>query len=188
MNKIIMEFDQVFWNDKADGLGYVSSKFRGEFGFFLSLSHLVNRPVLMCFVAADFARVVETWSDEQTIERVMEILRTIFGKNRAIPDPVNYSVSRWGSDPFARGSYSYMKVHATPEHLEDIARPVGRLHFAGEATAKYPGYTHGAYTSAKREVERILKRAAVEASAEWSTGSGLPFQAPSLHAIPTSKL
>jgi monoamine oxidase len=112
----------------------------------------------MGFVAADFARHVETWTNEQIVARVMDILRKIYGKNRQIPDPVNFHITRWGSDPYARGSYSFMKVHSTPAHVIDLGNPVGRIHFAGEATAKYPGYTHGAFMSAKREVERIIKR------------------------------
>jgi hypothetical protein len=43
MNKIILEFPDSFWNEKGDGLGFVSSKFRGEFGFFLNLLPLVKR-------------------------------------------------------------------------------------------------------------------------------------------------
>jgi monoamine oxidase len=109
----------------------------------------------MGFVAADFAKHVESWTNEQIVARVMGILGKIYGN---IPDPVNVHITRWGSDPFARGSYSFMKVHSTPQHVQDLGRPVGRVHFAGEATAKYPGYTHGAFMSAKREVERILVR------------------------------
>ena len=108
----------------------------------------------MGFVAADFAKHVENWTNDQIISRVMQILSQIYGK---IPDPVNFHITRWGSDPFSRGSYSFMKVHSTPQHVQDLGRPVGRIHFAGEATAKYPGYTHGAFMSAKREVERILE-------------------------------
>ncbi|KAL3942113.1 MAG: hypothetical protein SGBAC_003650 [Bacillariaceae sp.] len=41
----------------------------------------------------------------------------------------------WKDDaPFAQGGYMYPKVGITPEHLEAMAAPHGRLFFAGEAT------------------------------------------------------
>jgi len=159
MNKIYLQFPEIFWNPEIEGLGYVSEVHRGEFGFFLTLNKLLKKPVLVCFVAAEFAKKAEKWSDQQIVDRIMEILTAIYGKNgKGIPQPTHYVLSRWGSDPYARGSYSFMRVHSTPKHLENLARPVGRIHFAGEATAKYPGYTHGAYISGEREVERIYKK------------------------------
>jgi len=159
MNKIYIQFPEIFWNPIIEGLGYISESHRGEFGFFLTLHHLLKKPVLVCFVAAEFAKKVEKWTDQEIIDRIMEILSSIYGKNdKIIPKPTHYVMSRWFQDPFARGSYSFMRVHSTPKHLENLARPVGRIHFAGEATAKYPGYTHGAYISAKREVDRIFNK------------------------------
>jgi monoamine oxidase len=158
MNKIYLEFPEIFWDPKIEGIGYVSKAHRGEFGFFVTLNQLLQKPMMVCFVAAEFAKKVEKWTDEEIIDRVVEILTSIYGKHRQVPRPTAYAVTRWGNDPFARGSYSYMRVHSTPAHLENLAKPVGRIHFAGEATAKYPGYTHGAFLSAKREVDRIRKR------------------------------
>jgi len=162
MNKIFLEFPEVFWTPNMEGLGYVSNVHRGEFGFFLALHQHLKKPVLLCFVAAEFAKKIEQWTDEKIIDRIMEILTQIYGKDGQLPRPKNFVMSRWGSDPYARGSYSFMRVSSTPEHLDDLAKPVGRVHFAGEATVKYPGYTHGAYHSAKREVERVLKRVYAE--------------------------
>ena len=58
-------------------------------------------------------------------------------------------VTRWRSDQYARGSYSYIPVGATGEDYDEVQRPVGdRLFFAGEATCrKYPATTHGAMIS-----------------------------------------
>lgn len=65
--------------------------------------------------------------------------------------------SRWGHDPFARGSYS----HALPGHAGDravLAAPVdGRLFFAGEATS--PSFfttAHGAKDSGERAAKEVL--------------------------------
>lgn len=65
--------------------------------------------------------------------------------------------SRWGHDPFARGSYS----HALPGHAGDravLAAPVdGRLFFAGEATSPtFFTTAHGARDSGERAASEVL--------------------------------
>lgn len=65
--------------------------------------------------------------------------------------------SRWGRDPFARGSYS----HALPGHAGDravLAAPVdGRLFFAGEATSPtFFTTAHGARDSGERAAKEVL--------------------------------
>lgn len=65
--------------------------------------------------------------------------------------------SAWGTDPFARGSYSC----ALPDHAEDraiLARPIDdRLFFAGEACSKdHFGTAHAAFITAVSAAERII--------------------------------
>lgn len=64
--------------------------------------------------------------------------------------------TRWASEPFSRGAYS----HALPGHAGDravLARPEGRLLFAGEAThASWYSTAHGAWASGVRAAEEAL--------------------------------
>ncbi|GIF14187.1 flavin monoamine oxidase family protein [Actinoplanes teichomyceticus] len=57
------------------------------------------------------------------------------------------AVSRWGEDPWARGSWSLIGRHGTPQDRVTLGTPVGdRLRIAGEAThPTRAGMTHGAY-------------------------------------------
>jgi len=65
-------------------------------------------------------------------------------------------VTRWASDPFSLGSYSHLAVHGTPRDREELARSVGDLHFAGEATNRaWPVTVHGAFDSGRREAKKI---------------------------------
>ncbi|MGA5299462.1 FAD-dependent oxidoreductase [Nucisporomicrobium flavum] len=72
-----------------------------------------------------------------------------------------YLVSRWGEDPWARGSWSLIGRGGTPEDRRTLGSPVGeRLRIAGEAThPARAGMTHGAY-------EQGLE------AAEWAAGRG----------------
>jgi len=112
-------------------------------------------------VAGDAAEAFETETDESGAAGVMQVLREIFtAQGVAVPDPVDSACVRWGSDPFAFGSYSNISVGATGEDYDVLAEPVGeRLHFAGEATMRqHPATMHGAFLSGVREAALIAGR------------------------------
>lgn len=73
-----------------------------------------------------------------------------------VPAPLDTMVTRWGSDPYAFGSYSYLSASATPADRETIGAPTGRVFFAGEAVdSTYPATTHGAVLSGRRAATQL---------------------------------
>jgi monoamine oxidase len=66
----------------------------------------------------------------------------------------------WARDPFAGGAYPYFAPGQVVRHRAAIARPVGRLHFAGEHTSLTDPGMEGAAESADRAVAEILARQA----------------------------
>ena len=154
LNKCILRFGRTFWAEQYDWLGYIPS-IPGRWAEWISLSRQVGKPILVGFNAADFGREIEQWTDNQIVSRAMETLRRIYGPG--IPSPVGYQITRWASDPFAYGSYSYLPVGATPKLRADLASNVGQtIFFAGEATHRqYPATVHGAYLSGIRAAGEI---------------------------------
>ena len=73
------------------------------------------------------------------------------------PEPVDAVSTRWGSDPWTRGSYSYVPVGVSFETYREMSAPVGeRLFFAGEAThSRFPSTVHGALLSGRRAARQI---------------------------------
>lgn len=67
---------------------------------------------------------------------------------------MNYKFSRWGSDPYAYGAWSFIKAGASPEDCETLFESDstgGLVFFAGEAcTAEMIGTVHGAYITGVR--------------------------------------
>ncbi|GAB3280199.1 flavin monoamine oxidase family protein [Kineosporia babensis] len=65
----------------------------------------------------------------------------------APPLPTAFAVSRWGEDPWSRGSWSLIGRHGSAADRIQLGTPVGtRLRIAGEAThPTRSGMTHGAY-------------------------------------------
>jgi len=90
------------------------------------------------------------------VNSAMSTLRTMYGND--IPAPSDWMITRWNSDPYARGAYSYNALGSTPEMRTDLARSVsGSLFFAGEATERlYFQTVHGAYQSGLRAADEIL--------------------------------
>jgi monoamine oxidase len=155
LNKCYLRFQDAFWPADVDWLEHVSAR-HGEWTEWVSFKRAANMPILWGFNAADRGREVEAWSDAQMVASAMQTLRSIFGPG--IPDPIDYQVTRWASDPFSLGSYSYNPVGAAPNIRKLLAAPLGtRLSFAGEATEHdYFGTAHGAYLSGLRAAREIL--------------------------------
>ena len=62
----------------------------------------------------------------------------------------------WEHDPFARGGYAYFDPGFDPTLRHWLARPCGRLFFAGEHTSiKWQGYMNGAVESGRRAAAEI---------------------------------
>lgn len=154
LNKVILKFPKANW-PAIDEFGYFS-RTPGEFPMFLNWQRFSQRPVLIGFVAGKYALELEALSDSQQAERAMAVLRKIVGSRLAEPEAVR--VSRWSQERFTGGSYSYVPVGSTLDDYDVLARPVGRLLFAGEATDRELfASVNGAYVSGVREADRALK-------------------------------
>ena len=87
----------------------------------------------------------------------MQTSRTVYGAS--IPEPIDYQIIRWASDPFSLGAYSYNPGGPVPRMRQDLAAPFEKpAFFTGEASNQdYFGTTHGAYLSGWRAAQEILK-------------------------------
>ncbi|MFI2185320.1 flavin monoamine oxidase family protein [Streptomyces sioyaensis] len=155
LNKCYLRFPKVFWPD-TDWMTYVPELDKyGQWEQWINITRPTGQPVLLGFNAADFGRTMEGWNDTQIVNSAMGTLKTIFGSD--VPAPLDYQITRWASDPYAQGSYSYDKTGSTPAMRDHLAAGVDdRVHFAGEATHRDSYQTvHGAYLSGIRAAKEI---------------------------------
>jgi monoamine oxidase len=76
------------------------------------------------------------------------------GSRRA--DLVGYRQITWDDDPWARGGYAFFDPAFDPSLRAWLARPCGRLFFAGEHTSlQWQGYMNGAIESGRRAAAEI---------------------------------
>ncbi|EOX93060.1 Polyamine oxidase 2 isoform 3 [Theobroma cacao] len=157
-NKIILHFDKVFWPN-VEFLGVVAET-TYDCSYFLNLHKATGHSVLVYMPAGQLARDIEKMSDEAAANFAFMQLRKILPEASA---PIQYLVSRWGTDIDTLGSYSYDAVGKAHDLYERLRIPVDNLFFAGEATSmSYPGSIHGAFSTGLKAAEdcrmRVLER------------------------------
>ncbi|KAJ5281144.1 Winged helix-turn-helix transcription repressor DNA-binding [Penicillium angulare] len=172
MNKIVLVFDEPFWDTERDMFGLLReattrdsmvqedyAQNRGRFYLFWNCMKTTGLPVLIALMAGDAALQAEKTPDKDIITEVLSQLRNVF-KHVPVPDPLETIITRWASDKFTYGSYSYVAANALPEDYNLMARQVGNLHFAGEATCgTHPATVHGAYISGLRAAAEVIESA-----------------------------
>lgn len=115
-----------------------------------------GQPCIEGFFGGNFARALENAGEGAIAAHSIDEIASFLGNDIRRKLKPLYE-SRWGLDPFAKGSYS----HALPGHAGDravLAAPVdGRLFFAGEATSPIFFTTaHGARDSGERAAQEVL--------------------------------
>ena len=170
LNKVILVYDRPFWDvdqdmfgllrepevaDSLDQEDYICN--RGRFYLFWNCVKTSGLPVLIALMAGDAAHQAESLTDAELVAGVTQELARMF-KQTPVPKPSETIVTRWGNDRFARGSYSYVGATSQPGDYEAMARPIGNLHFAGEATCgTHPATVHGAYISGLRAASEVIE-------------------------------
>jgi monoamine oxidase len=156
LDKCYLRFAAPFWrDDDTDWIGRVSET-PGEWAEYLNLQRALGQPILLAFHAADQARALERLDDAQTVDAALAALRTCYGGR--VSAPTGHLVTRWAADPFARGSYSFIRPGGSPRDREALAAPIGAtVFFAGEATeTAHPATVRGAYESGLRVAAQVL--------------------------------
>ena len=155
LNKCYLLFKEPFWPQDVDWLEFISDT-PGAWTEWLSYWRVAKQPVLLGFNAADRGREIERLSDQEIVASAMRTLKTVYGER--IPEPTGFQVTRWASDPFTLGSYSFNAVGSTPGMRKTLAAYLDKkLFFAGEAShSAYFGTAHGAYLSGLHAAKEIL--------------------------------
>lgn len=121
---------------------------RGFFSNWVNLEPVLHEPMLVGFASGRAAARLDREADDAVIvDAALGSLRRMFG--RRIPAITGYQLTRWLSDPWAGGSYSFAHIACQAGDRAAYAAPLGkRVYFAGEATADVDyGTAHAALLS-----------------------------------------
>jgi len=156
-DKVFLQFPERFWQPGAYAI-----RLHGAGGWpwhsWYDVSVVSGTPMLLTFAAGPWGRKMEQMADGEVVASVLDALHTMYGD--AVPEPTGTWITRWGQDPFALGSYSYLPVGVHNEERDGLAEPIGGvLQLAGEATWSQDAATvHGALLSGHRAAEQALGR------------------------------
>jgi hypothetical protein len=162
--QVFLEFEEPYWEQQlspeTQQFGVVLAEDATSRGFcsnFWNFKPFTGANILCGLLTGTSATEMEGLEDAAIVERAKAVLRTVFP---SMPEPVRTSVTRWGEDPFAKGSYSFVGVGCKGDHYDLMARPVGRtLLFCGEGTSKeHLDTVGGAMLTGQREVRACTLR------------------------------
>jgi vacuolar protein sorting-associated protein 33A len=168
LNKVVLVYQERFWDTSRDIFGVLRnplsrhslkqceySSQRGRFFQWFDVSNTSGVPALLALMAGDAGFDTEYSKNDELVEEATDVLRRVYGGK--VPRPIHAIVTRWGSDKFARGSYSSAAPSMKHDDYDTMARSVGNLHFAGEhTTGTHPATVHGAYLSGLRAASDII--------------------------------
>ncbi|CAA0813412.1 Probable polyamine oxidase 4 [Striga hermonthica] len=180
--KIALKFDRVFWPN-VELLGVVAT-ISYSCGYFLNLQKATGHPVLVYMAAGALAYDLGKLSDEAAADFAMVQLKRMFPD---ATEPVQYRLSRWGTDANILGSYSYDAVGNSEDIYDGLRAPVGNLFFGGEAVSvDHQGSVHGAYSAGILAAENCqrhllqklgsLERISLVACREEAVEASVPLQ------------
>jgi monoamine oxidase len=171
MDKVILTFPTVFW-DNTQFIGHIPDasfnedtnqwRKKGQWPAFVNLNYYDKQPILIAFIAGNFAKKTEGKTNTQIEQEVMQTLKSMY-PNKNIPQPIHVTITRWGEKPYSRGSYTSLNTEALPNNqdLVNMAAPIayGHLMFAGEGTSITHSTTvHGAYETGLRAAKHIKRK------------------------------
>ncbi|XP_014477080.1 PREDICTED: spermine oxidase-like [Dinoponera quadriceps] len=169
VGKIFLEYTRPFWVWREGGikLAWSPEELSDRNDWVKGVTNVEELPnsqhVLCAWVCGHEALDMELCSDELVVESITRLLRQFTG-DPTLPYPANILRSKWCTDQYFAGAYSYMAMGSTVDHQCNLAAPLPEscdspiLLFAGEATI--PGHystVHGARLSGIREAERIIQ-------------------------------
>mmetsp|Transcript_45240 Transcript_45240/g.175652 ORF Transcript_45240/g.175652 Transcript_45240/m.175652 type:complete len:179 (-) Transcript_45240:2588-3124(-) len=164
LNKVFLEFSERFWSEKDRHFAFIDEELiKGvassslRFYLFESLWESTRSSSLLAYSFGADAESQELLSDQELGDAVINVLSNMFSRQRI--KVVKVKASRWHSDTFARGSFPFVPVNASPEDFNIMSDPVAeRIFFAGDGTTTlFPGSVRGAFASGRREAKRIAE-------------------------------
>jgi monoamine oxidase len=153
-NKVMLHFEKSFWPQDTQSLLIFNA--RKQLYEYLNLDYFSkNKTATLVATLYGMAADFTDKSDEDIRNQVLSLLQGIYPNSTAILDSF---ITRWESDQYTQGAFTYLGRHATPKNLHDLTTPEwgGRLFLAGEHTDElYYGSVHGAYLSGLRASQSI---------------------------------
>lgn len=127
---------------------------------------------LVAFVLARGVRTLGPSTPEERRQAVLAELARLLGPRAA--QCADYVEQDWTAEEWSRGCYvGFMAPGVLSAYGQELARPCGRIHWAGTETATvWTGYMEGAIRSGERAAEEVATQLDIAAPSAASSSTG----------------
>jgi monoamine oxidase len=154
--KVVLRFDDPFYVEDGAFIYHIT---RGPtaYPYCEDTGRYTGTPGLTFLSPAAAGERIASLSEDAAVDGAMVAVREMWS-DVTIADPTASASTSWWEDPFARGSWSYLPIGATPADMDAVGGLEGtHVRFAGEHTdSRFYGTLHGAMITGLREASAIL--------------------------------
>ena len=153
--RVFLQCRKRFWRDEGfNGFGWADPL--GEL-WQPTFDQPGARGILVSYQRGKQSRQVTAMKESERIRFTLEEMNKVFP---GISDYFEGGTSKcWDEDPWARGAWTYFRPGQMISQLPHIARPEGRVNFAGEHTSAWNGWMQGALHSGNRAAREVNEAA-----------------------------
>jgi monoamine oxidase len=141
-----------FWEEDGLPMNFWSNG--PEERFFASPSRVQEQPNLSFYIRGENALKVSAMPKDAAFAYLCENMAKVRPSTKGALELLH--VMSWPNYKFNRGGYAYFKPGQINDFGQVLSKPVGRIHFAGEHTAKLTTGLEGACESGERAAIEIL--------------------------------
>ncbi|XP_045767200.1 spermine oxidase-like [Maniola jurtina] len=172
VGKTIFSFQRAWWPDDPISVFFWSPEDKEAYkndSWVVKIKTVArsmgSNNTLIVWSNGDTAKLIETLPEDVVKSKIMETIKKFMGKNLTVPEPTDMIRSKWNSNPYTRGVYTYDNLlkHEYPNARAILGEPLldatgsPKVLFAGEATdLDHFSTVHGASESGFREASRLL--------------------------------
>lgn len=156
-SKIFLQSKRRFWTDKRES-GFAKTDLPISQVWDMTYRQTGTRGILQAFPISLHSRRITGMSENERLNFALDQVEAIYPGMR---EHFEGGVTKcWDEDEWARGASSYYKPGQFSTLLPHVARPEGRVHFAGEHTSVWiDGWMQGALESGNRVAQEIIAAA-----------------------------
>jgi monoamine oxidase len=153
--KVHLQFRRRFWHDRGRSRGAMTDQPLQS--VWDSTWHQPGpRGILTIYTAGRYAVALAALPEAERLERCLDYLARLYPGCKA--EFERGTAMDWDADPASRGAYSHFAPGELTAFAPWLARPEGRLHFAGEHTDPWQATMNGAVASGQRAAAEVLAR------------------------------
>lgn len=155
--KVGLEFKSKFW--QGSGVGNIITDFPAQYTYNPSHHLDVEGPgvLLASYSWGHNAMLWVSLDEEERIREALNGLYKIYGE-QVYTEFLQGTTFSWSESEFSAGCFTLFTPNQRSDFEEAIYLPEGRVHFAGEHTSSFHGWTEGAIESGIRAAYEIYYR------------------------------